>query len=471
MKPTNVIYSSCNLFLRIAFKILFLAGSLIYLTAVQAQQHYPEPNPPVQQPMEEPPLVKPVPPGVQAPSAAPTTEWTRHKGNNGATPSAAEQRMMWLMNRARANPTAEGIFLATSTDPDVKGGRDYFSVDITALKNAFAAMPAAPPGVFDFRMYQGSRVHSLDLIARDAQDHNDQFQQITDAGYNCNGARASVFSYAESALNAHAALNIDWGGPAPPDGTGMQDPPGHRYAIMGLNNDGTSLSGYNNVGLALVPENNEATQVGPLVFSAVYCSASISATDEYNLFIVGTVWNDTNSNSEYDEGEGLAGVTVMPDSGSYYAVTGDAGGYSIPILAAGTYNVTFSGGDLGQSTYNKSATVASVNVLVDLNEATATETDTDNDGIVDSSDNCPTVANAGQTDTDGDGQGNACDTDDDGDGIPDTYENANGLDPLNAADASADNDGDGNTNLQEYLAGTDPNINEAAVFIIINGSE
>jgi hypothetical protein len=55
--------------------------------------------------------------------------------------------------------------------------------------------------------------------------------------------------------------------------------------------------------------------------------------------------------------------------------------------------------------------------------------------------------------------------DDDGDGIPNGYEQAHGLDPLNAGDANLDPDGDGMSNLQEYLAGTDPN-NSASAFRI-----
>lgn len=53
----------------------------------------------------------------------------------------------------------------------------------------------------------------------------------------------------------------------------------------------------------------------------------------------------------------------------------------------------------------------------------------------------------------------------DGDGLPNGWEQSHGLDPLNAADASADNDGDGLSNLQEYLAGTDP-TNSASAFRI-----
>lgn len=45
--------------------------------------------------------------------------------------------------------------------------------------------------------------------------------------------------------------------------------------------------------------------------------------------------------------------------------------------------------------------------------------DVDGDGVPDGDDSCPGAANPDQTDTDGDGSGDACDEDDDGDGVPD----------------------------------------------------
>jgi T5SS/PEP-CTERM-associated repeat protein len=58
------------------------------------------------------------------------------------------------------------------------------------------------------------------------------------------------------------------------------------------------------------------------------------------------------------------------------------------------------------------------------------------------------------------------DADADGDGIPNGWEQVRGLDPFNPFDAADDNDSDGMSNLQEYLAGTDPNSSASCLRII-----
>ena len=60
------------------------------------------------------------------------------------------------------------------------------------------------------------------------------------------------------------------------------------------------------------------------------------------------------------------------------------------------------------------------------------------------------------TDTDDDGIPDATDTDDDNDGMPDTWEIQNGLDSLNAVDATLDPDNDTLINLEEYQRSTNP---------------
>jgi ribosomal protein L24E len=65
--------------------------------------------------------------------------------------------------------------------------------------------------------------------------------------------------------------------------------------------------------------------------------------------------------------------------------------------------------------------------------------DSDGDGVPNGSDNCPSLANADQKNTDGDGQGDACDGDDDNDGKADASDNC----PVNANADQRDSDDDG----------------------------
>ncbi len=85
--------------------------------------------------------------------------------------------------------------------------------------------------------------------------------------------------------------------------------------------------------------------------------------------------------------------------------------------------------------------------------------DMDGDGVVNEQDVFPRDKNEWE-DTDGDGIGNNADTDDDNDGMSDEYEDEYGFDSLDPSDANEDWDGDGYSNLQEYLAGTDPSDRE-----------
>jgi hypothetical protein len=63
--------------------------------------------------------------------------------------------------------------------------------------------------------------------------------------------------------------------------------------------------------------------------------------------------------------------------------------------------------------------------------------DTDGDGECDAGDNCPTIFNPAQTNTDGDAAGNVCDADDDNDGVADGGDTAP-LDPYACGDIDAD---------------------------------
>jgi hypothetical protein len=295
-----------------------------------------------------------------APAAAPTIEWTFHKTADNQHPDGNEQKLLWLANRARSDPAQEGAWLAAEDDPDIVDARNYWGVNTTVLQNDFAAIPAKPPVAFDVRLYNAAKAHSDYLISIDSQNHDGQLQRVDAAGFNWTSWAGIVFSYSLHTVYGHAAFNIDWGsGP-----NGMQDPPGHREAIMSVNAD------YTSAGYAVVPESDSNTDVGPQVITGNFCYANTGFADHYNVFLVGTVWTDSNGNDQYDPGEGIGGVTVEPDQGTYFAVTADSGGYAIPIAAAGTYEVTFSGSTISTPLL-RTVTVGSASVLLDLKYAAA----------------------------------------------------------------------------------------------------
>jgi uncharacterized repeat protein (TIGR03803 family) len=140
---------------------------------------------------------------------------------------------------------------------------------------------------------------------------------------------------------------------------------------------------------------------------------------------------------------GFAGVVFkISEDGSYFAQLHsfnqfDGAAPSGHVLVghdAALYSTTSSGGP------------SSAGVVFRL----VPDPDTDDDGALDPKDNCPSVANPDQLDSDFDGLGNACDSDDDNDGVPDAGDNCPIVynnDQANryggpAGDACEDTDGD-----------------------------
>jgi Thrombospondin type 3 repeat len=99
------------------------------------------------------------------------------------------------------------------------------------------------------------------------------------------------------------------------------------------------------------------------------------------------------------------------------------------------------------------------------------DADDDNDGVADGADNCPTVSNPGQENTDGAPQGDACDPDDDNDGDPDIRDNC----PLVRNPTQADSDGDGLGDACDLTPGSGqvlptPELGSVVVASVVRGN-
>jgi hypothetical protein len=292
---------------------------------------------------------------ASAQSSSPTTAYAQ------PDPSADEQFMLERINIARSNPPAEGIMLASISDPNILQYYSYYGVSTAALISSFASYPAVPPLAMNPMLMNSALRESTDMATHGFQSHTGSdgstfTQRISDAGYQWIGAGENIYAYSEDALFGHIAFNADWGVPSLD----------HRANIMNFEST-SSIPMYREVGVSCVA--TTATGYGPMVITQDFGEPA----DATVAYVLGVVYNDANANGSYDQGEGLAGVTVMPNGGSYYAVTATAGGFVIPLPASGsgTMTITASGGGLGAARVKTINWTAGTNVKVDFTTADA----------------------------------------------------------------------------------------------------
>lgn len=265
-------------------------------------------------------------------------------------PTAAEVAFIYELNRARNDPQQY----------DQENG-------LNGLLNGVAAQP---PLAVNNNLVQSARFHSDEMatygyFAHTSAITGDQPNKMAlDAGYplpwqpdaNYVESLACIFTSGSSisynGADALKALIIDAG----------VNPPGHRIHLLAME---SFYQAHREIGTGYA-EGLAPTMTNPGNWNAgAYWSIHTARRSSEQYWLTGVVYDDVNANGRYDQGEGLAGVTVSrTGAGTNAATTNAGGGWSIPV-SAGTYTVTSAGGPFPGMAF-VDLTVGSANVAVDF---------------------------------------------------------------------------------------------------------
>jgi hypothetical protein len=296
-----------------------------------------------------------LPPSPSADGHEPADSFPRKKDSihRIGQPTPEEQFYVELINRARANPGAEGKRLAQTGDMDVQESYRFFSVDLERMKSEFASLSKKPPLAINVKLTDAARGHSRDMFKKEFQGHTGSDgssigERASRAGYSWKSIAENVYAFAESVWHGHAGFQVDWG-----EGSGgMQPGRGHRMNIHG---------NFREVGVGVVK--GSKGDVGPQLVTQNFGSAKTSTA-----FVTGVAYYDLDKDGFYSPGEGIGGLSVSAKGASQRSVTANSGGYAIPIPStSATRRVDFSG--LGFS-HSVNATISGgANVKVDFKPA------------------------------------------------------------------------------------------------------
>ena len=272
-------------------------------------------------------------------------------------PSALEQEMLEHLNRMRIAPQAELDILFTDAsqaiarDPDARLAVTlYEDPSPQEIEADWSKLSSVQPLAWNTSLYDAAYAHTSLMVQYDSQSHLlpgelSLAQRLVAAGYEGSAVGENVFAYMNNVFHGHSAFAIDWGVPNR----------SHRDNMM--------ASTFREVGISIVGDDNEGSQVGPLLVTQDYGDGR----NLENPCLLGVVWDDTNDNGWYDAGEGFSDVEFLIEGtgGTFTTTSMTAGGYQT-LIPAGSYTITAYGGQLPTPMVVRDVSISNANVKVDF---------------------------------------------------------------------------------------------------------
>jgi uncharacterized protein YkwD len=270
---------------------------------------------------------------------------------SAAYPTAIEQYLIELINRARANPAGEAA---------------RYGIDLNeGLAAGTISTDASQPLAVNPYLVESARKHSKWMIDTDTFSHtgaggSDPQDRMTAAGY----VFKTPWSWAENI--ALRSFKSGGGGAELFDAIEKD-----LFVDIGIAGRGHRIN-------LLSPGNNEIG-AGAISGQYSYFQAAMVTQDFASsgdqTFLTGVVYTDAIKKDHfYTPGEGMGGVTItatrVADGAVFSAKTWSAGGYTLK-LAPGTYKVVASGGPLSKTITYDSVTIGQENVKRDFTPDTS----------------------------------------------------------------------------------------------------
>jgi Ca2+-binding RTX toxin-like protein len=266
-------------------------------------------------------------------------------------PTAQDQYMLELLNRARSSPQAEADRLL--------GGNLNEGLTAGTISTA-----AKQPLAFNLQLFQAAEGHSRWMLSSGIFDH-------TGNGGSSPGVRVTAAGYPWSRVGE----NLAWQGTTgTPDWTGFV---GQQHddlfvdsGIAGRGHRVTMMNGnFREIGISSVVGK---FTVNGTTYNSVMTTQDFGRDNHPHPFLTGVVFTDrVKDDNFYTVGEGLGKITItaVGNGQTFSTETMSAGGYSLR-LAQGNYQVTFTGDFDGDgkkdTTTPRTVTIGDENVKLDF---------------------------------------------------------------------------------------------------------